>query len=320
MSIRKYWLFAFVLIILITSVNLISPRTRKHSMNVRVSSRGIPEHGLLLIGPTDLSFKENLSAALGESSDEISETAKLLSAVVMNSSQHSVVAYHLSWKLVDVDGKTVSHERSYKDPTSLMEHRRTQGQRSEGDSIGPGSSRLLSLVPFLTDMRHPQGSIGGGVLERADTTDTDSVIRALQVRNTKELASRFAENLDRIVSITASLDGAFFDDGTFVGPDESQFFSKLKAQVDARYDLYERIQSMFSSKKASQKILQYVANFANMPRVHLGHDSFPNQFYDFYKRFYAQEISRIWSISGPESASRFVMTAISEPWASLKKL
>jgi hypothetical protein len=175
------------------------------------------------------------------------------------------------------------------------------------------------LVPLLTDIRHREESIGGGFFERANSTDVDSIKRSLQERNTKELANRVIEDLNQLVSITVYLDGAFFDDGTFVGPDESQFFSKVKAQVDARHDLYEQIHDMFSSKKSPERILKYVANFANMPRRPLGGDASPSQFYDFFRTFYAQELSRIWKISGEEAASSFVKVVISKPWASLRK-
>ena len=319
MRIKKYWIFAFLLIILATSTNFISPREGKQPMNVRVSSKGIPEHGLSLIGPTDPSFETHLSTALGDTSAGISKNAKLLSTVIMNSSERVVVAYNIKWNLVDINGKTVSHERSYKDPSLLMGTRRPTGPNSESNSIKPESSRLISLVPTLTDTRSAEGSIGGLVLERVEPAENESVKRALMERNTDYLANKLANNLEQVVSVTVSLDGAFFDDGTFVGPDETQFFSKVKAQLDAKYDLHNRIKKMFSSGKPPEKVLQYINNFANMPRGHLGGDSSPSQFYDFFMRIYAQEISRIWGVSGHESVARFVETSTSAPWASLRK-
>jgi hypothetical protein len=309
---------ALVLIILITSINFISLRKEKRSMDVTVNSKGIPEHGLFLIGPTESLFEKNLSAAQRERSSEFSQSAKLLSAVVMNSTQRSVVAYHLKWNLVYLSGKAVSHERSYADPTLLMENARKRGQNPEGNSIGPESTRLVSLVPFLSDSQS-HGSIGGVFLQPVPAAGIDSVKRAFQDQNPGELMNHLSENLNQVAGVEVALDGAFFDDGTFVGPDESQFFSKLKAQVDARHDLYKHIQKMFTAMKPPQRILQYVTDLANKPRIHLRGDSSPNQFYAFFTKFYAQEISRIWSKSGQESVSHFVQRAISEPWPSLKK-
>lgn len=319
MSIRKYWPFAFVLITLITSANFITPRNVKHSMKVRVTSKGIPEYGLALIGPADSSFKNSLAAALGRSNSEISEEERMFSVFVRNSTGRSVIAYHLTWSLVDASGKTVYHQRSFKDPLFLMENR-TQGQNLEGYSIGPKSERLISLVPLLTDIHHPGAGIGGGFFEGSSSADTDSLRRMLEERNTKQLANKLSKDQDHIVSVAVYLDGVFFDDGTFVGPDESQFFLKVKAQVDARHDLYERIQNMFSSEKPPEKILKYVTNFANMPRPPLGGDSSPSQFYDFFTKLYAHEISRIWKASGQEAVSRFVEAALGKPWTSLRKV
>jgi hypothetical protein len=308
-----------ILITLITSVNFISPRGRKNSMHVTVTSKGVPEQGLFLVGPSDVSFAKHLSAALADESSKIPDTAKLLSVFVENSTSHTVVAYHLKWELIDADGRSTSHQRSYKEPLSLMENW-NQDQHFEGESIAPGSSRLISLIPFITDTRGPGGSIGGGILERTEKRDVEVMKRALQERNTQELANKFSNSLDRVVKITVSLDGAFFDNGTFVGPDETQFFSKFEAQITARYDLHNRIQKMLLSNKPSQKILQYVSEIADAPREHLGSDSPPIKFNDFYRRLYAQEISRIWNSSGQESVSRFVGASISRQWASLKKL
>ncbi|HXU35633.1 MAG TPA: hypothetical protein VN937_04670 [Blastocatellia bacterium] len=287
-------------------------------MDITVISKGIPSHGVLLLASGDPSFEKNLSAAL--SNADISETEKLLSAFVINSSQRSVVAYYVRWTLADVNGKTVSHERIYKDLSLLMEHRDKQARDSEGFSIAAGSTRLISLIPFLSNAHQPQDNIGGAWFVHTATEDADSVKHALLDRNTKELGTKMIRDFEHIASITVSLNGAFFDDGTFVGPDESQFFSKVKAQLDARYDVYKRVQDMLLSQKPSDKILRYVTDLASMPRVSLGHSSSPDEFYDFFKRFYGQEISRIWSKSGAQSAIHYVETTISKPWATLKKL
>src|SRR6185369_4668504 len=153
MGTRRYWLFPFILIILIASASFILPNTRKRSVDITVISKGIPSHGVLLLASGDPSFEKNLSAAL--SNADISETEKLLSAFVINSSQRSVVAYNVRWTLADVNGKTVSHERIYKDLSLLMEHRDKQARDSEGFSIAAGSTRLISLIPFLSNAHQP---------------------------------------------------------------------------------------------------------------------------------------------------------------------
>jgi len=201
-----------------------------------------------------------------------------------------------------------------------MEHRDKQARDSEGFSIAAGAARLISLIPFVSDAHQPQDNIGGAWFVHTAAEDADSTKHALLNRNTKELGTKMIRDFDHIAGITVSLDGAFFDDGTFVGPDETQFFSKVKAQMDARYELYRRVQQMLFSQVPSHKILRYVTDLANVPRVPLGHNSSADEFYDFFKRFYAQEISRIWNKSGEDSAGQYVANSLSKPWATLKRL
>lgn len=320
---RRHLLFPLIVFILIASLSFIPSRAGKGVMNTKITLKDISRHGLLLIGPTSPSFNENLFLALGARSAEIPDKAKLLSVFVKNSSQNAVVAYSLKWELVDANGKIITHERIYKEPTLLMENRTTQDQRSidtGGDSIKPGASRFISLVPMLTDTRLGQGSIGGGFFGPMNADEIDSVRHAVQNRDTTVITNKLTEGMEGIIRVTVSIDGAFFEDGTFVGTDKSGFFSKTKAHLDARYDLYTDVLTMSRSKKSSSKILQHLTNFANVAGFNIKSDSPPSQFYDFYKMLYAREISRVWTVSGEQVALRYVESSLSKPWAFLRKL
>lgn len=315
---RRYWPLALILVIL-TSISFISHAKRNRLVDITVTVKGIPEHGLILIGRGDPSFEQDLSSARPDRGRELPQAAKVLTAVLANSTHLAVVGYHLKWNFVHTSGKVTSQEQSDIDPTLLMEHRWKERQNYGGSAIGPESTRLVSVVPFLNG-NQANGALGGMFLPSVSTVDVDSVKRAIQDRNTGELANNLIDNLAHVVSVTVSIDGAFFEDGTFVGPDENQFFLKVKAQVDARHDLYGHLQKMVSANKPHQKILQYATDLANAPRVHLGRDSTPSQFYDFFRSLYGQEIMRMWNKVGEEAVLHRIEKAMREPWPSLRKL
>ena len=50
-------------------------------------------------------------------------------------------------------------------------------------------------------------------------------------------------------TMTVTLDGGFFDDGTFIGPDTNDFFAKVKTQIDVRYEILQGVQSDLKSGK-----------------------------------------------------------------------
>jgi hypothetical protein len=68
------------------------------------------------------------------------------------------------------------------------------------------------------------------------------------------MAQRFKAHLANYTDITVSIDGVFFEDGTFVGPDTTNFFAQAQAVVAAKRDLPQQISDQLQSKKQPMEI------------------------------------------------------------------
>lgn len=54
--------------------------------------------------------------------------------------------------------------------------------------------------------------------------------------------------------MTVIADGIFFDDGTFIGPDTTDFFTEVKAQMDARRELLSEIRDELKAGKKADEV------------------------------------------------------------------
>jgi len=183
-------------------------------MRDNVKIKGIPQHGLILIGPGEPAFQEELSSLMGYRIGRIG-TVIPLSVILENKSDKAVVAYKLRWEFVNEKGRTVRKEVTYQQPNALLDQGTPKGNPEGGFLIAPEGKRLVSLV----------GSMG----QDSDISNSDPRIAPL----TDEL--RTARGL------TVILDGAVFEDGTVVGRSNSTLFETFKASVDAKQDLMDEI-------------------------------------------------------------------------------
>lgn len=313
-------LFLLISLILVT-ISVINP-TGMYAMNITVQTRDIPEHGLLLIAAAHPLFEENLTSVLLRNKiDQAPNTIKFLSVFLKNSGQQSLVAYRLKWELVDANGRISSYYRTFAGPLLLMEDSDPQEQsakRASEYTIAPGSLHFLSLVPMPSESR-----LGGTVtsVSRSEGESTaESLKHAVQEGNVAELSKTYTAKLNGSTGVRISIEGAFFDDGSFVGSDGSDFFDSFKAHRDARYDLYNKILAAWQLKKSADEISDYLTKLTS-ERISSPKPGSPSvEHYRFYTRVYADELSRIWKNSGGDAVIDFVESRLSKPWIHLRKL
>ena len=132
----------------------------------------------------------------------------------------------------------------------------------------------------------------------------------------EELTVRFSES----VKVTASVDGALFADGTFVGPDTKHFFATLTAERDARKELYTEIVELMKASTKPEAAVDHVQALVN---TKLGSTQPPpgkDGNYIFAKRRYAMELFRIGRESGDKGILEFVRAELAKPQVELRKI
>jgi len=133
------------------------------------------------------------------------------------------------------------------------------------------------------------------------------------------MAQRFKAHLANYTDITVSIDGVFFEDGTFVGPDTTNFFAQGQAVVAAKRDLLQQISDQLQRKKQPMEIYKTLEEVAARAAPTLDANSTHDDYYDQFKKMYADEILRMRATQGDEKALKSATKPLGLRWLNLKK-
>lgn len=205
---------------------------------VQFRCEGLSEQGVVLIPPESPHY-DSLLAEIerrsGQRTDgeppipygfrsRISEEDRATSAILVNIGKKPIAAMHAVWRYETVTGGSFRHSRGMLSAQSLL---LPFGRRSDDPwrkiagywhTILPGSKRYLSksgLVGDNTDVRPP--------------TDDEKWRGGIAMAGARARESSF----EGVKEITLILDGVFFLDGEFVGPNHEKLFERTVADAEA---------------------------------------------------------------------------------------
>jgi len=125
--------------------------------------------------------------------------------------------------------------------------------------------------------------------------------------------------------LTISVDGVFFDDGTFVGPDTMGLFNEEESELDARYEILSKVESDLKSGVRVEDIFKKLEQIAgqSMPgqsMPELSESPSRAEYLNFFRRMFAKNILGMKHLYGTERAIEDVHQQLSKPWVKLRKL
>lgn len=245
----------------------------------------LADYGLVLIPPGDPNFEGLARAVLRGRRDAMFELFKPFSAVLHNMTDKSVVGYALMWEFTDERGRRRQQYSSYSEPGSLLDGgkpRGDQGTFRKGFLVGPHSYRLItphsSIGPDSDLFESPAGGARNALLEME------------------------VDNLSKTKDLEVSLDGAFFEDGTFVGPNRSAFFEIFRADFDAQQDLMAGIVKALSQGKTIEEISRELEGSLSSGANPQWPGPTPTEAYEYARRKYLQEFVGVRRAAGDELA------------------
>jgi hypothetical protein len=261
-------------------------------MTVRFNVKDIKEYGLEIISPLDPSFG-SLTAAYfnGRPSPQL-EAFKPFAVFLKNRGSKPLVAYVIKWEIVRPDGRITTTYNSYAQTGVLMGYGvGIATQPGLRQIIDPGSVRLFSSAsPIDVDEGNAMGSTG----YYATATEAANVDPVLKV------SDRIKSQLRQSKSITVSLDGAFFADGTFVGPNTSGYFERIKAEIDAKRDLLEQVERAGKKQVDLDRVFEAIETKSNSEPLSPSGDSSPEALYRYHTQAFAREIVGLKNAYGKE--------------------
>jgi hypothetical protein len=289
------------------------------AVSMHINIKDLPEHGLKLIPPTDPSFRAMLSPLRRAKSDPLAEALMPYSVLLANEGRKAIVGYRLKWEMIGPDGVVTVRQAGGANPEALMEEASLGAEHSSlngGFAVKPNSTVFVSLAGSLG------GDYGSGISGYSsgstDPTALDDLRRTAKKKHLPSIEDAVAADLQKYKSMTISVDGVVFEDGTFVGPDTTGFFATVQSYVNARRDLQQEIAFAVGHNKSVDEIFGYVEELANAP--------FPNKklspadMYDVYKKTLAQEMLQMRTASSPQQAVEFQLRQFRKKGPKLRKL
>jgi hypothetical protein len=276
---------------------------------VEVNGRGLPSYGLMVVAFSDPPFKEMMAQFFGDDPPGVIKIAAPTSVFVKNENDKALVAYKLVYESIPPGGLGGLQDFSPTLMDALKDFPASRLAEDPAISVLPGAARLTS--PLFGFIGVTKGQVPGPFSEEEEKAQRKLITEG--VKHTLRGASK----------MTVSLDGAFFEDGSFVGPDSTGFFEATKAQVDARHDLAELLVARARELKQNNKSIEEL--FTELES--LSAQAVPPlplkaaiDYYNYEKREAAQELLRMRRVVGSSRTIGWVAKSIERKWRVLHRL
>jgi hypothetical protein len=182
-------------------------------MAVSVTIGGPKIEGLELMSPAVPEFDAAVRALFRGNSDELLRLKPFLT-ILSNRCDRALVAYALKWEVGQRAGKhVITAQHKYPDAVAPAAPRR-------GNELCPGEQKIVAM------------SIEVNCGRWGEPATEEFYLR--------QFIDWFTE-YDDADALEISIDAAIFDDGEFVGPNESELDQDFRAYVDAKQDYYRMI-------------------------------------------------------------------------------
>jgi hypothetical protein len=288
-------------------------------VSIQINIKDIPEHGLTLIAPTDPSFEGKLSAMLGNKRNSLAEGLRAYSVLMENKGRKTIVGYRLTWEMVKADGTVSVRQAGGANIGDLMSKEQAgleNPSRPGGFTVKSGSVAFVSPAGSLSE--EDNGTITGYAMGSGDSAVLDQLRQQTKDNRYPLLVDTVMADIKEYKIFTVSLDGVFYEDGTFVGPDTTGFFASIETRVNARRDLLEEIAFAVQHNRSMDEIFRDIGELAGAaPPV--GKLS-QGDLYNIYKRMDAEEMLRMRTAMSSQKAVEVSLRQYRQVWPTLKKL
>ena len=317
---KRITFLVFASILLLIASPLIFWTTREaKAVSVQINIKDLPGYDLKLIAPTDPLFNGKFSTLLKNRPNSLAESLKAYSVLLENTGKKTVIGYRLRWDLIKADGTVSMRQAGGVNMGAFMDEARSGLENpslSTGFAIGPRALVFVSLAGSSGDSDN--GGINGYAYGSANRAILDQLRQGAKDKQYPSLADTITAELQACTSITVSLDGVFFEDGTFVGPDTTEFFVTVEASVNARRDLMQEIAFAVEHKRSMDAIFNYINEVARgLPPVQKMNKG---DLYNLFKKSYAEEMLRMKTAMSSQKAVEMALQQSRKAGLELRKL
>jgi hypothetical protein len=266
---------------------------RGESSSLKYNVKDLPKHGISLVPPGDAVLPTGKAATIDP-----------YSVILKNTSKRAVVGYAIKWQCDKRDSSDTSLSRD-RIITSIALPVFLHGEESDRSAVLKSTRGVISPhTPWSISFDSPAHPVGEVIQDVSTGLDETAL----------------ADINGACSSITIIADGIFFDDGEFVGPDEANFFTLVKTQLDARYEILEGVLNELKLGKDVNEVFKGLEQIGDRGGQYPPEEAAPTELRAFYKGFFARDILGHKNVFGPDKAIETVQQQLSKPWVKLRKL
>ena len=304
---KRYAVIAISLLAVVGMVTGVFAGIRRaNGMQIRFNTRDLSEHGIHIVTPVDQSFDELASKHFKNRSPE---SLKPLSVFVKNSGSRLILAYALTWELQDKDGKRITSKTVGYSALGVLMGDENPSNLKHTTAIEPGTVRCFNVDEQI-EQDAPETVSGQNTTFSPQSSEAKGQSNAILAKLTSKLS--------QAASVSVTLDGVIFDDGTFVGPNESSFIQQMQALVNAKVDLLREI-SLASKQGTLKEAFESIKAKSREPDVVFGEKFSADDWYRYLQKIYAIEITGQYYAYGPEQLVPHLLRSYDRARPSLKK-
>lgn len=284
----------------------------KHSLSIQFNVKDLPEDGLILIPPSDLAFDAEAASLIGDtpgSPAQYLDAAKPFCVFIKNIGTKEIAGYRLKWELLRDDGKVITNWSSASVPSLLSKDEQSSRMESV-PPLRPNKTLFVSWEPAIADLLYSSKS------SQAPQTE-DLLHKRNEFMSQLNLLNK--ERIGSIISVTVSVDGAYFSDGTFIGPDTGNLFAETQGYLDAQRELGLLVRQHIQQKHNPSELFDKIKAIADEPDEVLGSSPTPAEYKTFLLKFEARNLLKIRVKGGERSAIEHTQQPLAKTWAKLQK-
>jgi hypothetical protein len=216
---------------------------RSTAVPLKVGTKDIRNHGLVVVTPSDLEFAQLRSKLTGKTAtDELD----LPYVFVKNmDTKRRVIAYTLKWEIPQENGRVITRTRSVCREDLLAGREGVVG--ADDLTLYPQTARLFSLGGFADGDEIP---LTGGT--KAVNKNAEAVSKIVQTG----VPALINEQVNNTTLVTLSIDAALFDDGDFVGEDTTKQMERIQAQINAKRKIMKELFQRLKGGEAYSAVMK----------------------------------------------------------------
>lgn len=215
----------------------------------------LQKHGIMLVSSSNDEFETELANNLKDYQAGVTpylDAVKPFAVFVKNSSSKDVVGVSLRWDIIKLDGSVKVIPQTESAPNRLLGGK-PRNSLTRGGLIASNSSRFFTLNWEIQGLVRDESQ--NKFVNRPTALDNKN-LQSLK-KYLPKLRDEQQKLIDQAEKISVSIDGVFFDDGTFIGTDQNYLFASMTASIQAKKDFANEVRKAISVKKNTKDIFDW---------------------------------------------------------------